>query len=389
MIVYTVRGGVSAVIWTDVVQMFVYIAGAAAVAVALLDAHSRRLGRRSSRPAARPASSRCSTCRSISSRAYTLLGGPARRRRADAGDARHRSVPGAAAAVGAQRARSRARPDPERLHRLRAVHPVPADRRDAVRLLPADAAAAAARARRTRSCPLFVVSALDARPRRLHRRGDRRRGAVAVAQRDGRDDGQRLLPALRATRTPIRRRRCACRGRPRSAGASCSSASRSARSGWIARCSTPGLPVLSFASGAVLGAFLLGTLMPRVARARRAGRHDRRAWSTMTRRVGVDHASRSPGTCSSARVTTCARGAGCCRRLAPSRGARRGRVTRVRARRGACSTRRRGARAFSAVDGGSRARSSGPLWHVRRRTADLRRRRRRRRPSTRSSISRR
>lgn len=37
MIVYTVRGGVSAVIWTDVVQMFVYIAGAGAVAVALLE----------------------------------------------------------------------------------------------------------------------------------------------------------------------------------------------------------------------------------------------------------------------------------------------------------------------------------------------------------------
>lgn len=36
MIVYTVRGGVSAVIWTDVVQMFVYIAGAGAVASALL-----------------------------------------------------------------------------------------------------------------------------------------------------------------------------------------------------------------------------------------------------------------------------------------------------------------------------------------------------------------
>ncbi len=36
MIVYTMRGGVSAVIWTDVVQMFVYIAGAVAVAVALL-----------------------------------------------------------------------------------------------------------------------------------------------------------------------------------------------------------------------------------------------------------------------------------------------------------------------------------------------------------------
>lgn len=36
MIIYTVRGGVSAVIWTDVVQMFVYIAGAAAIAYALL-----------------------------------------------------------------------------------------------------------------------------------------------------------------------------------------------------------------------------------------------------------------------------------------------------------------------------------------------------------------
>ncbi len=36
MIVYTMRGGVSAVIWTDVVQMFVYLAGAAGVAYALL-----------------------------------------------------------------------------------------------------------------------------------------------------------------------------------------------------------------------------------------------------------------------------------------------------------------------------------------------------------------
>src|SRR5262245_16670851 len=35
MIVYTVRGGVSAVIWTDVVQMFVYLAGAFAVFLGL------------------------------------------------------------------------------------------------------------------------------------------------------------------------------------------------------------------------------------------------------------------------------------------------------------------------------------------------------------------
>jgi SSS family transporter len=37
MIVYTVRGGASAVIWTDVVQMFVYAAGAGIVAWSLLD----------------------------------------------------------------------------------------------------------------------------------------------------------------------------------------------------------------------------------------------------------------------------------------------------------------------------------------------------------------
>lgn len=37
MIVYSERGGVSAVIWTDVVQMFVYLIGAALVAAALLD----------------------------------------------------------------------------------------------------------------------------------------------------------------------------------------------------------------------------------------------------------------------------------------------------------------------------------------------------------------
>ena len=36
MIVYTVRGGASAVIWTDVVQLFVYIAGATVVFVSLL-----------------------------------------------------------------------------------------------------------------------------------------------------------------------------------------------------------------------------------------------------------------------------------------------------------------------------------------------------------------
>ena len=43
MIVYTVRGGVAAVIWTDVVQMFVYVAGALVIFFALLVAHAGRM----------------------------------------------------------------------------------------------------------------------------------------------------------------------------------------------------------------------------------------------------------------------------------------------------------------------------------------------------------
>ena len=76
------------------------------------------------------------------------LGRPVRRRRADTVNARHRSVPGAAPALGPQRQRGLARPGPQRLHRVRTVRPVPADRRDAVRVLPARPGAADAVARR-------------------------------------------------------------------------------------------------------------------------------------------------------------------------------------------------------------------------------------------------
>lgn len=74
MIVYTMRGGVSAVIWTDVVQMFVYIAGAGAVALALLSrieggwAEVVRMGRDTGRFVALDASFDVT-------RAYTLWAG--------------------------------------------------------------------------------------------------------------------------------------------------------------------------------------------------------------------------------------------------------------------------------------------------------------------------
>ena len=151
MIVYTTRGGVSAVIWTDVVQMFIYVAGALVVFVALLQQID---GGWSAVVAAGDAAGKFRVF-DFTPRPHArlhVLVGPARRRRADAGHARHRSVPGAAAALRAIGAQRRVGADPERRHRLRAVRAVPRHRRDALRLLPADAAAAAARHATTRSC---------------------------------------------------------------------------------------------------------------------------------------------------------------------------------------------------------------------------------------------
>ncbi len=131
MIVYTMRGGVSAVIWTDVVQMFVYIAGAGAVAIALARPHRRRLGGSGAR---RQRNRPLRVSRHVAGLHEGVhdLGGPAWRRGADTVDARHRSVSGAAAAVGQDSEGCVARARPERLHRLCAVRAVPADRRDAL-----------------------------------------------------------------------------------------------------------------------------------------------------------------------------------------------------------------------------------------------------------------
>ena len=62
MIVYTVRGGSAAVIWTDVVQLFVYVAGAVVVFVSLLTLIPAD-GPKSSGSDSRRGSSACSICR--------------------------------------------------------------------------------------------------------------------------------------------------------------------------------------------------------------------------------------------------------------------------------------------------------------------------------------
>ena len=229
MIVYTMRGGVSAVIWTDVVQMFVYIAGAGAVAIALLGridggwAEVVRVGSETGRFVVLDASLDFT-------QGLHAVGRPARRRRADA---RRRTAPINTWCSGCCR-RNRRRPRRRGLvlsgfivfaqfilflligvmlytHYQQVPLPQALTRPDQI-------------------LPIFVVSELQERPRRLHRRRDRRRGAVAVAQRDGGDHGQRFLPAVRQSRPPIRPRRCASRSRRRWPGASCSWRWRSARS---------------------------------------------------------------------------------------------------------------------------------------------------------------
>ena len=263
MIVYTMRGGVSAVIWTDVVQMFVYIAGAGAVAIALLgringgwaEVVARRRG---DRPVRLP--------RSVA-RLYEGvhdLGRPARRGRADAVDARHRSIPGAAAAVGEDAAGCVDGPRAERLHRLCAVHPVPADRRHALHALSASAVAADAGASGS-DPPDLRRQRAEERPGRLHRRGDRRGGVVAVARTRWRQRRSAISICPTSIRPPIKTTQMRVSKQATvSVGRGASSRSPIGAQFMNRSVLDAGLAVLSFASGSVLGAFLLGTLAPSV-----------------------------------------------------------------------------------------------------------------------------
>ena len=175
MIVYTVRGGVSAVIWTDVVQMFVYIAGALVVFFALL----MRIptgGGRSRAAGGPPASSRCSTL-SIRAGLHVLgglVGGVALTLATHGTDqflvqrpALGASRPGAAAGLVLSGFIVFAQFALFLVIGVMLFHVLPARRCRSRWAAP------------TRSCR---CSSSPRSPRRvgLHRRGDRRRGAVAV-----------------------------------------------------------------------------------------------------------------------------------------------------------------------------------------------------------------
>ena len=185
MIIYTVRGGVSAVIWTDVVQMFVYVGGALLVFFGLLDADSRRLGRGGPHRRRQPAISRCFDFSTDPHRVYTfwagLFGGIALTL------ATHGTDQFLVQRLLSARSRPRrlGRADPERRAGARAVRAVPRDRRDALHVLSAHAAAASARPAPTRSCRCSwsrrcrracpASSSRPSSPRRCRRRSIRSR----------------------------------------------------------------------------------------------------------------------------------------------------------------------------------------------------------------------
>ena len=137
------------------------------------------------------------------------------------------------------------------------------DRRDALRVSPALPADRGPAAQRRDPAALHRRSPA-ARPGRVHHRGDCRGRALAVDQRHGGDDGQRLLPEIREDASGRGDNCCGCPSASRSCGASCSSASRSAAQWLDQSVLDAGLSVLSLTTGPVLGAFLVGVSTRRV-----------------------------------------------------------------------------------------------------------------------------
>ena len=72
-IIYTYLGGMSAVIWTDVIQLVIYLVGRRRGAGHPARSHSRADGPRSSASAAQPRSSRCSTSRGRHEELHVLV----------------------------------------------------------------------------------------------------------------------------------------------------------------------------------------------------------------------------------------------------------------------------------------------------------------------------
>ena len=255
-VIYTYKGGMKAVVWTELVQATVYISGGAAALVILgelvpggwsidlVERERRRqdAGDRLRVHAVEPAH---------------RVGRPDRRRLPRHGVARHRPAHRAAADVVAL-AEGRAARDHRIGHRrVLPVLPLPDDRARAVGVL------SGAR------LPAHRPDLPDVHPRahaagagRADRRGDRRRDDEHALGRDQlarRRDDARHLSAAQRTHRPTIRRRCAWAGCSRSAGASVLTLGALL---FPQDTKTPvvvvALGIASFTYGGLLGGFALG-----------------------------------------------------------------------------------------------------------------------------------
>ena len=263
MIVYTVRGGVAAVIWTDVVQMFVYVAGALVVFFALLQQIPGGWAE-VVRPAIGGGQVHASSiCRSIRRRVYTLWAGLV------GGIALTLATHGTdqflvQRLLSARLARKRrARAGAQRLHRLRAVRAVPDDRRDALHLSTSTCRCRGRSPRNDEILPLFVVTALP------HGVAGFIVAAIVAAA---------LSPSINAMAATTVNDFYLKYVRPDADEATLMRVSRQATivwgivqigvalgAQWMQRSVLDaGLAVLSLAAGPVLGAFLVGVLTSRV-----------------------------------------------------------------------------------------------------------------------------
>ncbi len=260
-LVYTFEGGIAAVIWTDLIQLVIYIGGSLLAAWQLLHMV----------PGGWPAiAAQADAAHKFEWLSFSwdldapvhVLGGPDRRHVPDDGLSRHRSAARAAAADLQDPARQPEGADHQRVHRAVPVRPVPHDRRDALCLLPARAAAAAHEQRRD------LPGLHRALPASRHRRpGHCRRlrgGDVEperVAELAGFDDRPRLLQADRRRRRTDAQLLRLSRWCTAAWGVVLIGIAVVAR-GW-GSVFTAGLSIASLVYGPMLGAFLLGVLTKR------------------------------------------------------------------------------------------------------------------------------
>ena len=255
MILYTEEGGVTATIWTDAIQMFVYLAGRARLPGRRRHAPARGRRGRARGGRGRPGKLQVFDPSLDPTQPYTfwagLIGGVFLTLATHGTD--HYLVQRLLVA--------RSRRDASiglvlsGFLVLRPVRAVPGARDAALGVLRRAGRSRAA----TRCCPTFVSTELPGGWRGLHPGGDRGGRALAVAQLDGLRDRARLLPAVRAAAAPTSAQQMRV-ARVFTVVWGVAQIGVAVLAQGIDSALNEGLAALGYASGPTVGAFLLGVL---------------------------------------------------------------------------------------------------------------------------------